>query len=323
MEQVPPSQYASLVPLDFGDSRKELSLVYASTSWDELAILLSNPIEFYADCQHGWKQESEGEEVDAPWILFNPVSVFLKWAGDSIEHTLLRLGKKPSEELQRHSLGHKSYQELTKAERTKILDAAFAEGVFISEFALETHTLSIRYHAPAGSKRAAALFTGEYTSSTLVKQTQNDGFKQSVATIHFDIGQDPVQRALFVVDYLENCITVLNRATHAPGQAFRSGDADLVPKGGTIHIKPPEVSEVPQFKELPLTPFVIIETALSIPPSETVKNDDDDPTCQICVEVNGVLTQPTTGGTTYEPDMTIVKCYIPPIPPTPPPAKVS
>jgi|GEM_PF-4077988 len=316
---LPEKSRASLVPLDFGDGRQELSLVFISYEWHDLVSIIRDPVKFFAASGSSWNQITPGGEDPYEWDLLSDCTLVLEWIGGSSSSIYRSLAMAPGagEDSTPTPADLKDPETLKK-----VLDKHYPTGVIHAEFALNTRILYIKYHPCPTDGLRPRRFSGKYTSSTLVKHVPADPAGYVGASVHFDIGQNLVQRARFVVDYLEDWIGVVNEAISAQGTTFRTGEANHVEKGGTIEIKAPVEATPPTLQADPDNgyPTVIVESraakatapaALTSAAKPVLTADYGDDPCQVCIEINGVLVNPTTmnSGTT------VVKCYIPPGPP--------
>lgn len=336
---------ASLVPLDFDGKRRELSCIYLSDEWSDLLEILADPCAFFAAKQVSWPQDlsqvADPKPLNFEWTLLRGCTVILEWIGSSIV-SLQRLNAIAASFPEEHEFakcqvsidafydqtpvayGNSEDGGPSKTPLEASIEAAWPNGVILAEFALETRTLIIRYHAiqtTAGLKR----FKGELTNSSLIKvnNTATAGATVMVAaSAHFDIGNDRLERARYVVDYLESPAKVLAAVFAFPGKEFKISDTTLVNLGQTITITPATKSNPPKVDDpQPKFPRVVIENVspeMILRPQMGSKMKMLDgggsggmQNCLVCVEVNGVYTNPsgTSPDGVFLPDSTLVKCY--------------
>lgn len=357
---MPSLQHATIVPLEFED-RPEYSVVFLSFDWEDLGPLLANPIAYLSANGVAWGQKFPNGMPRINWELFSPVTVVLEWIGNNVDGflksfdlaTLKFGGSLPKAARKAMAGGSKgitldvnfleSLKGTFKLQQLSLglLEAAFPDGVLWAEFAVTTHTLTIYYHP---KKRGATRFDGVLPlAATMVTLTPRNALGTQRASFHFDIGQDEVERAAFIVDYIEdfdNCLHTSLRvcptsttsekdadaaAQHAPSPKpkqvgegdptaiphpakFYKGEAKFVEKGKKIIVEDPLPATMPAFRRLPdsFYPTIIIDSSPSMRPEHRSEADNR---CQICILINGVY-QPDPN--VFYPGTTIVKCYVPP-----------
>jgi hypothetical protein len=330
---------AAMLPLDYTPTRRELSTVFMSPHWASLQELLTDPCRYLQAQGKTWPQVDNQQESDYPWKLLAPATALIRWVGESPEtlvaaraslpltfFTALGGGDGGSDGNGLTSDGILTLIRNVGANPQVVrdaLDEVFPDGFYMADFALDTHTIEIFYHpAPVRKDDDGApirWYQGEFTNSVLIKvPSDGPGTNLPSATLHFDVGRDPAERAQFIMDYLEDWVGVVTEALHYPGREFLIGKADLVDRGQTIDIEPAKEGPIPEAEpSSPNRPFaLIVVEGLSLPAGETAVGDGND-SCLVCVEVNGVYVPPeeTVPSGRFVLGQTTVKCYLDPLGP--------
>jgi hypothetical protein len=294
-----PVQFASIVPLDYGD-RQEFSVIFATLDWEDLGPLLTNPIDYLAAISSSWRQQLPGGSPRIEWDLLSPVTVVMEWFGNSINSVMKLSDFAVKMFVLRQKDSGTTFKAASEALSSKLsidvietlkplvarpndlryaLDDFFPDGALYVEFAVNTHTITVHYHPPKADP-AMKRFGGDFTNATLVTLPSAEDAPIMGAALHFDIGRDHRERAYFVCDYLQDFNATLSRAIDTADQLaqsghqtsfgvtakkFRKASAKLCCKGQQIAVEEPERSDHPNIaalEDLPL-PTLILETTPS------------------------------------------------------------
>lgn len=196
---------AAIIPLQY-DNRVEDSVVYLSHTWSELEKLLLDPVHFFAGRELLYNQELSDYRF---WKLASPASVALVPVHDNYWAGL--------EMLAAERVFREDDEKLFSAESvTSQLQQDFSGGGFLAQFAIGTRMLTIRYFCPPSSTRR---FKGQLEPPTLAMVANS-----SLGSAHFDIGASEVDRAAFVMDYIEDRRWLATQLQNDPRLTYKTAD---------------------------------------------------------------------------------------------------
>lgn len=311
-------RYAALLPMDFALDRQEISVVYFSPYWDDVAELVKDPVAFLANAGTKWPQAIEPGPVE--WTLLPPATIMFEWVGRSpvgLMRTLSAIQTMSAEGAQQIPAG----TNFGSSSTTEMLDQLSDDGFMLLEFSLNTHTVTVRYHPPQPPKDPAPdvdqLADIKFTNASFVLLHNPDEEKQAAVSVHFDIG-GPDERPAFLSEFLKDCVGACTRATDpGDGKVLTKATTAFYKEGEPIEFTNVEEIVQPTFSVDPIFPYptVIVEMAPSIVlGGELREGEDPPPGCLVCIEVNGVWTNPQNPGDPSWPadvqvGSTIFKCY--------------
>ncbi|MBV6504270.1 MAG: hypothetical protein AKCLJLPJ_02386 [Fimbriimonadales bacterium] len=254
---------AGVVLLDYSTAanfRQENSVIYVSNDWEELARLLGKSKRFL-DGLPGIFRDRPGTPVPTPagWTINEPHTIVIVPILGELSQAVRTISiVRPDlrKELQKvlGEVRHTIRYDFLYEKLDPFLDEAFGGPGFIVEYAIETGVAWIRYHRP--KQPTPVRYKGTLTPATvgniLVDNVGTAPLRTGTASLHFDIGMDPGERANFAVDYIEQP----NFAAASFSTKILVGDCVTAPPGPnmsrTVPIKP---TPAPIFLNDPLDPF--------------------------------------------------------------------
>jgi hypothetical protein len=263
-----PIKKAAMLRLDYLGNRHEHSVIYHRFEWAKLIDLLSYPSAFLLMEQCDWPQRWKHEHL-IPWEIYDPTTVVLRPISASLVDTLRTLNQLD------YLSGSQLEDTITKRKddrmidsprfRQSVLDGLVGDtGFFRVEFAVKTHTMLVSYSPP--KQKPGGRFSGTYDSPSLVV-VPGANADLKTGNLHFDIGNNPRDRAEFILDYIDKDPRIIQGIL----DDIHVGEANMLPPvlSAPIPNAPTSPAQRPGFKFDPGSyPVVVLEGVMGGPSDE-------------------------------------------------------
>lgn len=304
--------------LDY-DERVEYTVLYFTNDWRELTTLLAGPRAFYRNLQSEFPY-AEGTDAKAqlPWRFSDgPVTAVIRNSLNRPEAGAKVFSIATDEPFE-------AFVDMTPGEQIMGAPESVHKGAFLAEFAIDTRTLLITY-CPPRIPPEEPTYRGVYSrvnlalgsTATQPERNANRDMTRDYGSLHFDITQDVLARAQFVVSFIEDPHGVCNvlmegaRSAQRPltvgNQTFASpGDRVAIAKPKPMMMKSGEKVEFMIHKEPSRRGTVILEGLdNNVSPSAGLKDLAAVPIGPPCTE--SIVYR---NGNTYVIDTMIIKDYV-------------
>lgn len=255
-----------MVPLNFGNGRKEFNIIGFSNNLDQLVNVLEDPVSFFRTVQAQFGYDaSVSKSQQFPWSLRPPVTAILrpgypKVGATAEDSSNLRFAKAVN-------FAGYSLEGRTLGQLLATFQADHKFGAFFAEFALNTRTLFITYFEPRldlDDDPIPHRYQGGITPVTKSEIADPISPVGPQAYLHFDLMKagdivTPLDRANYIVSYIEDR-DFLRKTLEKESNITTSSSMMTLPGGATFKPSPSSVGLAPPYKSrTTLLPTITVE----------------------------------------------------------------